>query len=152
MGRSLPKISNGRTASGAKLQTLQTLQTLQDLFVHTEKTHWKFMKSSTTLIRNGRKVIQVLGPSRRISVITSADLSEAYAEIVDEGAQPATANRKMAAISLMLTVAKDAGAILAKPKVPKQKESEGRTRYLTEEESTKLIALLDQWGQIAGAA
>lgn len=141
MGRSIPDVKNKRTATGAKLNTLSSV------LEHTKRTHWAHMRAGDILTFNAGAVVDILGPSRSVSEITSADLAEAYAELVDAGNSPATANRKMAGISKLLTVAVDAGVIARKPKVPKQKESEGRIRYLTLDEEAHIIGLFHSWGQ-----
>ncbi|CAA2141634.1 site-specific integrase [Hyphomicrobium sp. ghe19] len=139
-GEPLPPAKNKRTETGAKLETLQ------QMFDHVKRTQWASMESSRHLIKNGLDIITLLGPSTLITDVSKADLDEAYAEILDSGLCIGTANRKMSAISKMLTAAVDNGIITRKPKIPHQKESEGRIRYINVEEELLITGLFAQWG------
>ena len=141
MGRPVARPKNSRTDQGVKLHTLQ------QLYDHVERTHWSRQKSGDILSYNAKVVVNLLGPSRLIGDISKADLDAAYADLLDAGNSPATANRKMAGISKLLTEAQRNGIIGFKPVVPKQKESEGRIRWLNREEEAKVLGLFLTWGQ-----
>lgn len=144
MGKPLPGVNNGRTDTGAKLETLGAL------FEHVKRTHWGTLgnaKSSRVLAHNAWEVVVALGPAVPVHKVTKADLDEVYVDLIDKGNSPATANRKMAGISKLLTEAQRNGVIAQKPRIPKQKESEGRIRYITVEEEAHIAGLFVTWGQ-----
>ncbi|MCB2212374.1 site-specific integrase [bacterium] len=69
------------------------------------------------------------------------------AEKLAEGRSPATVNRYLAAVSHVLTVARDEWELCdANPvhRVKKMKESQGRDRVLTADEQTRLLAAAEQ--------
>jgi integrase len=141
MGRPVPTTKNKRSEAGVKLHTLQ------QLCDHVERTHWSRQKAGDILAYNARVVVNLLGPSRPVGDISKADLDAAYADLLDAGNSPATANRKMAGISKLLTEARNNGLIVNKPVIPKQKESEGRIRWINREEETKILGMFLTWGQ-----
>lgn len=58
----------------------------------------------------------------------------------------ATINRKLAALSKMLTYASDSGALTAKkPKINRLKEPKGRIRWLTDGEEKLILVTVNQW-------
>jgi integrase len=140
-GEPPPPVKNKRTDTGKKLETLE------EMFEHVKKTQWSSMDSARHLIKNGSDMVKLLGPKTLLVNITKADLDEAYTDFLDEGLTIATANRKMSAISKILTAAFDNGIITKKPKIPHQEESEGRVRYIDVEEEVLITGLFAQWGQ-----
>lgn len=137
-----PPPKNKRTDTGKKLETLE------EMFEHVKKTQWATMDSSRHLIKNGKDMVTKLGPKTLLTSISKADLDNAYAEFIDDdGFTIGTANRKMSAISKILTAAFDNGIISRKPKIPHQEESEGRVRYIDVEEEILITGLFAQWGQ-----
>jgi integrase len=58
-----------------------------------------------------------------------------------------TINRKLAALSKMMSEAVKAGGLAAKPPFPRLREPQGRIRYLNAEEEHALLAVLDQHGK-----
>ncbi len=65
-------------------------------------------------------------------------------EKLDEGVKPATVNRTMAALSVVLNHAKSEGWIAALPPIRKLKEGSGRLTWLTQEQATRLISQLPE--------
>lgn len=63
------------------------------------------------------------------------------------GNRGSTINRKIANVSKMLTFAELRGLILAAPVVPHEEEPEGRIRFLTPEEETAGLAMLEIMGE-----
>jgi integrase len=71
------------------------------------------------------------------------------AELEAEGKSDATINRYLAAVSKVFSVAKRRGGTSSRPDIPRRKESQGRVRFLSTEEESALLGLLDQCGKEA---
>lgn len=59
----------------------------------------------------------------------------------------ATINRKLAAVSRMLSLAVERGKLQTRPTIQRKREGEGRIRFLNEREELQALHLLDQWGK-----
>lgn len=138
-GKPLPSTSNGRADSGHKIKTLQ------QLLDHVTKTHWKLKRSSDTLIQSGKQCVDILGANFEVKDFTRFQYDQIIAELSEQELSNATINRKLAAMSVMVRAAVELGALNRAPKVPLQEEGLGRTRFLTVEEETKLLALFSKW-------
>lgn len=82
--------------------------------------------------------------------ITGLDFNEMerYARALrDAGNRPATINRKIAAVSKLLTFAAQRGLITAAPSAPHEEEPEGRIRFLTPAEEQQALAMLAIMGE-----
>lgn len=121
-----------------------TLETLLDL---TYKRFWRGLSSETTALRNARKCIDALGPRLAPSAVTSQRIDDMIFAFEAEGISDSTINRRLAALSKMLTFALDRGYIARKPKIERKKEPQHRIRYITEEEERELLTYLDHIGQ-----
>ena len=86
---------------------------------------------------------QYLG-DMKLSQITVNVIEQIKAVKLEEGAKPATVNRHLAIISAVLRNAHKTGMIDSVPAIPKLKESEGRLRYLTNEEAQALLKYLGE--------
>lgn len=115
----------------------------QQLLERTYNLHWAGTRGEETAYKNAQDVIAVLGGLRKPSEITRADIQEVVAALRAKKLNPATINRKLAALSKMLSVAEDAGVIDVKPRITRLKESEGRSRFLTRDEEARLFRFLD---------
>jgi integrase len=115
--------------------------TLGEAFTMTCKSRWSgcrtgFMADMAT------RVLGVLGPQTKLHSITGASVMQLVSDLLDEKLSPASINRRLAALSAMLSTAQDAGWIQAKPKIKLLREPKGRNRYLTDEEEKELFAAI----------
>ena len=133
-GRPVPQRKNGRTETGGKLETLGKL------YDHVCITHWQRMKGSSAAVIYSSQIVQIMGRDKPVIEITKLDLQECCTHFFDQGNSVATVNRKMAAISKMLTEAVEHGVIPKKPGIPKGKELAQEIRFLTVEEERRLIS------------
>lgn len=131
-GRAPKAAANKRTPSGGRLETLRSLCD------HVCKSHWGRMKGGSSAILFAEDAVSYLGPTKRVSDLTTLDLDDYAAFCFDKGNVQGTVNRKLSAISKMLSVALDHGVIDRKPKVPKGKELNQQIRFLTEAEVERL--------------
>lgn len=139
-GKPVPRPKNGRTDTGAKLQTLGAL------YSHVRVAHWDHTKGGHTAVLNAEKCIEYLGRNRLVSEIDTLVLEEMANYFSEEGNTHGTINRKLSAMSKMLTCALDYGIISRKPKIPKRKELNGQVRYLTEADERRRLDLMAHLG------
>jgi integrase len=140
LGRPLPQVKNKRTETGGKLATLGKL------YDHVCVTHWERMKGSSAAMIYARQVMDILGRDKPVIEITKLDLQDCCTRFFDDGNTVATVNRKMAAVSKMLTEAVEHGVIPKKPGIPKGKELTQEIRFLTVEEERRLLASAEHLG------
>lgn len=142
-GKPLPPVKSGK-APGR--EGPRTLSTLGDLFDHVRRTEWDALKSSETAIKNGSDVVDYFGRNKQVDTIGSQAIAEMAAHFASKGLAPATINRKRAALSRLLNVAKDVGVISAIPRSKGYKEAQTRFKYLDELEEKVLLAFWEAQG------
>lgn len=98
------------------------------------------MRSGRTLKMNGQTIVDLLGRNKEVATITAADIAELKVEIAEMGKAPATVNRKLAALSRMLHVARDNGIIQFVPPFRWNEEEKTKFRYLDDKEEAALLA------------
>jgi integrase len=108
---------------------------------------WSKQKAARESDSVARLVVAYFGAERSVSSIDRRAVSDFRLALSAAGNSPATVNRKLAALSKMLSVAHDEGWIADRPRITRERESVGRDRFLTHEEEDKLIAVLRVWGQ-----
>lgn len=121
--------------------------TLAELANHVYLTHWAPMASGVKQLANALDIIGHIGPSVAFAKISSFEIDKARGALLAGGNSTSTVNRKVAALSLMLTKAQDAGLIDRKPKLAKYKVSEGRIRRVTPAEIDAVCAFFLHIGQ-----
>lgn len=139
-GRPIPQAKTGRTPTGGKIETLK------ELFDHVDKTHWSRMKGSQGQLTNAKLFIASVGHSTLVRNVDKQMLLNYCSECFEEGNTQATVNRKMSAVSKMMTEAFQLGVIDKKPHIPKGKEMSVEIRYLTADEEKKLVTAFKQLG------
>jgi integrase len=117
-------------------------QTLTDLFEITYQRFWKGAKSEKSSRINAMKCVEALGPTLAPGAVTEQRIDEMIFLFEREGIADATINRRLSALSKMLTFAAERGYIVRKPKIDRKKEPEHRIRYLTEQEEQDLIGYM----------
>lgn len=117
-----------------------SLTELGSLFSHVKRTHWTGLKSAETLIRNGQDVVDYFGTKKDVGSIRAADVDEFRATLIDKGLTASTANRKCAALSKMLRVAEENGALARRPKIKFSKEEQTKFRFVDDTEEAMILA------------
>lgn len=112
---------------------------LRELLEQTLSLHWAGTRGETTAYTNAKGVISILGPALDPAEVTSAAIQGLITKLKARGNSPATINRKLAALSKVLSVAVDGGHLEQRPKLPRLKEKEGRTRFLSPDEERRLF-------------
>lgn len=100
---------------------------------------WHGAKDRSGSYRCGQAWVEALGPRRPLDEITTAIVADVIEAWERRGSAPATINRKVAALSVMLKTAQANGKLAALPLLPRRKEYEGRIRYLRPDEEESLL-------------
>lgn len=114
--------------------------TLQALFELTERKYWTGTGGGEAACINAAKCLQKLGSNLPPSEVTAQRLDDMIYAFEAEGLAPATINRRLSAISKMLSFAYDRGYIDRKPKIERKREPNHRVRYITGGEEAELFA------------
>lgn len=125
----LPIMGDGEAGAPANLEVL-----LDQCY----KRHWAGSKGERTTMINAKRVIHDLGNISPAKVSTQA-IDALVLEWQREGTSNATINRRLAALSKMLTFAMERGYIQVKPKIDRLKEKEGRIRFFSAEEEVAIL-------------
>ena len=121
-------------------------RTLDDLRDYTYRTVWAGSKSEDTALLNSGAVVKAIGARTMIEDIDKVSIDLAVAEWKRLGNSNGTINRKLSALSKMLTVAEELGVIDRKPSIKKSKENQGRIRWYTDEEQLRIMRMFDHLG------
>ena len=116
---------------------------LWSLFDTTYRDQWRGTKAEVTSNINGRAWVDALGRDFDVRDLSPAVVANVVDAWVEEGLAPATINRKLAAISVMLTVAVKRGLIPARFVLDRKKEYAGRLRWYDDQE-------ISDWFDFAG--
>ena len=121
--------------------------TLQEAFDTTRTTAWTDCHSREHLARNAGFALKFFGPSTPLKTITTDKVDEYVAHLLQQGNCSGTVNRKLAALSKMLTVAIQRGKLDRKPHIGRKRESLGRVRFVTPAEEARALQTLTLWGK-----
>lgn len=121
--------------------------TLAEAFDKTMSVTWGGTRGEASAVINGRAALDHFGPEALLSTIDVAALDGYVAALQAKGNSDGTINRKLAALSKIMTVALDRGALDRKPKFPRRREAKGRVRFLSDREEADLLHILRQWGR-----
>lgn len=99
---------------------------------------WAGSRGEITADINARSVVKILGADLDIRKVSATHGDLLVNRLKELGNSPATINRKLAALSRMMTFAFDRGWITKKPKFQKLREAEGRVRFLSKTEYLRI--------------
>jgi integrase len=141
-GKPLPPASGtGSSSIAAKFGTLGSC------FSYTVEHVWAGLKSERDLTRNGRYVVEHFGTNLPVKSIGRFEIDNFILSLKDQRNSGATINRKLAALSRILRTAVELGALKHKPSLPRQREAEGRERYLERSEVAAIVQTLRTWSK-----
>lgn len=121
--------------------------TLQQALDKAKLMAWSDKISGDKLHRNAEMVVDIIGASLPVTKVTTEMLYDVSQQLLEAGNSNATVNRKMAAVSKLLTVAMDCNKLTKKPKIPHRNESEHRIRFLSRDEELTCLSILEQWSR-----
>lgn len=145
-GRPLPLHVGGLAPIGRRGLTIGELRK------DTVENVWAGTKGEITAARNSQAAVDFFGPDCPVARIDGDEIDRWVRALKAAGNSGGTINRKLAALTKMLRRAVKRGHLASMPDVERQKESEGRIRWLTEEEEQRILATLRVWGKLDEAA
>lgn len=91
---------------------------------------------------------------KKLSQVTAADVTELHDRIISEGRAPATANRILACVKRLFSLAVQWGSLAVSPakSVRLHRENNQRERYLADEEIRRLLVAIQADSDLVGAA
>ncbi|MET3457782.1 tyrosine-type recombinase/integrase [Pseudomonas kilonensis] len=120
-----------------------TLKELADL---TYKRFWNGRPGGSTAQRNANQCLEILGELSSPGSITEQRIDDMVFAFEQQGLFDSTINRKLSALSKMLTFAYERGYIARKPKIERKKEPQHRIRYFDEAEEAILLGTFNHFG------
>lgn len=104
-------------------------------------------KSGEKLIRNAELVVEHFGAATLMDHITKEKIDGYKEKLKADGNSGPTTNRKLAALSRMVTVALENGGMSKQPLIKRLSENKCRLRWLTRREEETGLEILSQWGK-----
>lgn len=111
----------------------------------TYKAIWAGSKSEETSYKNSTAAISFFGKNQSLSAITTVELQEWVQHLRELGNSNATINRKLAALSRVLTYSHQCNRLSSVPHIPRQREAVSRLRWATYQEEQIMLDLCDSW-------
>ena len=111
-----------------------TAETLGQLADYAMRHHWAGTKSERTAEINAYAWVNELGRDFRVNSLTLEGIDEVTARWGGQGLKPATINRKIAALSVMLKIARDRGWLGHDIPLKQKPEYNGRIRWYSADE------------------
>ena len=108
--------------------------TLGELIEYTYANEWVHCKSGKGLYQNALMVCSILGHDTPLASIGRADIDELVRSLNDQGNKTSTINRKLAALSKVMSTAESLGVVSSKPKIKALREPAHRLRWYTKDE------------------
>lgn len=113
--------------------------TLREVYERTARAVWRGKRAERVLVLNASLVVAALGPDRPAAAITTEDVDRMVEGLYLIRNSAGTINRKLAALSRMLRFAQQRGWIERVPHLERQKEGQGRLRFITREEEARIV-------------
>lgn len=108
--------------------------------------HWKGGKSEETMLNLMGVHARYFGAKKPMSDFETEDIDNYIIHMKSENKSGSTINRHLACLSKIFNLAAEQGKVTGIPKFHRQKEGEGRIRYLVEDEESRIIQTLRLWG------
>lgn len=122
-------------------------RTLEELQEFVARRFWTGSKGEKTAQINSDAVVRILGKDKPIRSITEEDVDRLVFDLERAGNSNGTINRKLAALSKMLTVAQARGWVPRKVRIDRKREAENRIRWLDADEEARLTRYLRHIGK-----
>lgn len=136
-----------KTALSSSRHASASAWTLGKAFEETHLHIWKGSLSEDASVRNAKCALAFFGENTPLDEITTDWINEWISTMLKGEAGAGTINRKLAALSRMLTFAHEGDHLPKLPMIRRRKEAETIVRFLTKSEETQMLALFDQWAK-----
>lgn len=120
----------------------QTPMTLNDLLQKAASHTWKSPRHHMIACAHVRDAIEIMG--RPLLKDVNTEMVDNYVAVVSQDLRPASVNRKLSALRVLLKYAYDREWIQKLPKFTWMKEDNERIRWLTADEEKRLLELLPE--------
>lgn len=114
----------------------------------TNERFWKGSPGGKTAMHNAKSLLSFFGQRHPLSSINAEAIDDFIAHLEALGNSNATINRKLAALSKIMSFAVSRGRLAAKPAIERKREPRGRIRYLSDQEEDEMLRLLELWGRL----
>lgn len=135
----------GELVSEQPLAKRKRVYTLEDALTLAEA-EWAGTNAEKSALLNANTVLSFFGRSFPLADIDVLQVQRFKAHLKREGKSGGTINRKLAALSKMLRLAKEAKWIDDRPPIKREKESEGRHGELSRTEEEDILAAFREYG------
>lgn len=119
---------------------------LKELAELTYKRFWQGRPGGETALRNAQQCLAILGEGAAPGSTTEQRIDDMVFAFEQQGLSDSTINRKLSALSKMLTFSYERGYISRKPKIERKKEPQNRIRYFDEVEERILLDTFNHFG------
>mgnify|MGYP001207068639 CR=1 FL=1 len=130
---------SGRAIDPVSKLSTKLPETLNEGIEYTYKHSWCRIKSGKEMKRNGHMVASHIGGDVPMADIDKSLIDELVHVLRTKGNKNGTINRKLTALSKILSTAEELGVIEKRPKIPYLKESTHRVRWYTDDELTAMV-------------
>src|SRR5512146_1626068 len=121
--------------------------TIGEAFERVTEAIWKGKPSERNSVRNGGFAVGFFGAKTPLDEITGDWVDGYIARLKQMGNSGGTINRKLAALSKIISHAHQRNKCARKPHMQRQRESQGRIRFITQDEERIGLQYLSQWSQ-----
>ena len=121
--------------------------TLGELCDKTMVRYWEGTANEKAQRSNIKLLLEHYGQDYDVSQLDVAAIDTFIFALEKQGLAKATINRRLSSLSKVLTFGVDRGFLTHKPKIEQKKLSNGRMRFLTEEEEYEIIDILEATGR-----
>lgn len=121
--------------------------TLREAFDKTYEMYWRGTKSDEKFTLNIKQLENFFGRNRSVTELTTEEIDNFIVDQKRKNLSNATINRKLATLSKTLRLAHEQGKLKTMPVFHRQKEGQGRIRWITKDEEKLLLNTLEQWNQ-----
>jgi integrase len=118
-------------------------QAWDECFTHV----WEKKRCAPTMLRMRHLIVSYFGEGLPLSAIDTPAVNVWIKHLDKAGNSNGTINRKIAAISTIFRHAIENGQPVTRPIFRRQKEGQGRIRFLTDAEEKTMMRLLEQYGK-----
>lgn len=128
-----------------KVKTNTGCPTLKEAIEAMKKADWSTIKSIATVECNCNAALSYFKPDTPLDEINTEAVDGYIEWLRERGNKQGSINRKLSIISKLITRAIDRRQMEKRPYIERQPESEGRIRWITQEEEDEILKLLEQW-------
>ena len=138
------EVSAAPDGLGGSAGHVRDFWTLGEAAERTTQVVWAGKASYRTLMLNCKAILEFFGADTPVQDITLDSIDLFVTHLLNErGNSGATVNRKLSCLSRILRTAFERGKLEKMPKMPKRREAEHRIRFLSPEEETRMLTILE---------